>query len=149
MQGVLESAQFQRAIIALIVLNAITLGLETSSRVMATVGPLLLLLDRLILGVFVAELLAKLVVYRLRFHKDPWNLFDLGIVTIALLPTTGGLAVLRALRILRVLRLVSAVPSMPWVVGALGRRARNRLDPRAVVAGLLRIFGDGDQAVRG
>lgn len=119
MQGVLESAQFQRAIIALIVLNAITLGLETSSRVMATVGPLLLLLDRLILGVFVAELLAKLVVYRLRFHKDPWNLFDLGIVTIALLPTTGGLAVLRALRILRVLRLVSAVPSMRRVVGAL------------------------------
>lgn len=75
MQGVLEPAQFQRAIIALIVLNAITLGLETSSRVMAAVGPLLLLLDQLILGVFVAELLAKLVVYRLRFHKDPWNLF--------------------------------------------------------------------------
>src|SRR3546814_12044081 len=50
---------------------------------------------------------------------DPWNLFDLAIVTIALLPATGSLSVLRALRILRVLRLVSAVPSMRRVVGAL------------------------------
>jgi len=50
---------------------------------------------------------------------DPWNLFDLVIVTIALLPATGSLSVLRALRILRVLRLVSAVPSMRRVVGAL------------------------------
>jgi len=119
LQRILESARFQNAIIVLIVINAITLGLETSPTVIAAVGPLLAIVDRIILGIFVAELLAKMIVYKTRFHKDPWNLFDLVVVMIALMPATGSLSVLRALRILRVLRLISAVPSMRRVVGAL------------------------------
>lgn len=118
-QAVLESTWFQNAIIGLIVVNAITLGLETSDRVMAVAGPALHLFDKIVLAIFTIEVLVKLVVYRGHFHKDPWNLFDLGVVTVALLPATGGLAVLRSLRILRVLRLVSAVPSMRRIVGAL------------------------------
>jgi len=118
-QGVLESAFFQRAIIVLIIINAITLGLETSDTVMKLIGPQLLFFDNFVLTVFASELVAKLIVYRARFHKDPWNLFDLVVVTIALLPATGGLSVLRSLRVLRVLRLVSAIPSMRRVVGAL------------------------------
>ncbi len=118
-QAVLESKPFQRAITAVIVLNAITLGLETSASVMAQAGELLVAVDRLCLAIFVAELAAKLVVYRTRFHHDPWNIFDFIVVGIALMPATGSLSVLRALRILRVLRLVSAVPSMRRVVTAL------------------------------
>ena len=120
-QAVLESQRFQRAITAIIVLNAITLGLETSEAAMAAAGGLLVALDRAILAVFVLELATKLIVYRTRFHRDPWNIFDLIVVGIALLPATGSLSVLRALRILRVLRLVSAVPSMRRVVTALLR----------------------------
>ncbi|MEM7222338.1 MAG: ion transporter [Pseudomonadota bacterium] len=119
LQGLLESALFQRTITGLIVLNAITLGLETSQTVMAAAGGLLLVFDKLILAVFVVELTCKLVVYRKRFHKDPWNLFDLAVVTVALIPAAGNLSILRALRILRVLRLVSAVPAMRRVVSAL------------------------------
>ena len=118
-QGILESAAFQNTITGLIVLNAITLGLETSQSAMEAVGGLLVVVDRLILAVFVIELSSKLLVYRGRFHKDPWNIFDLIVVTIALIPATGSLSVLRALRILRVLRLVSAVPAMRRVVSAL------------------------------
>jgi len=118
-QRVLESATFQRGIIALIILNAITLGLETSATAMRAVGAFLILVDGMILTVFVVELLAKLYVYRLRFHRDPWNIFDLAVVTIALLPAVGSLSALRALRVLRVLRLVSAVPSMRRVVDGL------------------------------
>lgn len=118
-QGVLESGFFQRAIMILIIINAITLGLETSDTVMKLVGPQLLFFDSIVLAVFVSELVAKLIVYRARFHKDPWNIFDLIVVTIAMLPATGSLSVLRSLRVLRVLRLVSAVPSMRRVVGAL------------------------------
>jgi voltage-gated sodium channel len=105
--------------IGLIVINAITLGLETSTTVMDAVGGLLMALDRTILAIFVVELIAKLLVYRTRFHKDPWNVFDFIVIGIALLPASGSLSVLRALRILRVLRLVSAVPSMRRVVSAL------------------------------
>jgi voltage-gated sodium channel len=118
-QAVLESARFQRAITAVIVVNAITLGLETSTTIMAQAGGLLSAIDRLCLGIFVIELVVKLVVYRTRFHQDPWNIFDFIVVGIALLPATRSLSVLRALRILRVLRLVSAVPSMRRVVTAL------------------------------
>jgi len=119
LQAVIESARFQYAITGLIVLNAITLGLETSATVMVAAGGLLGVLDRLILAVFVIELLTKIVVYRARFHRDPWNVFDFIVVGVALVPATGSLSVLRALRILRVLRLVSAVPSMRRVVSAL------------------------------
>ena len=118
-QAVLESVRFQRAITAVIVLNAVILGLETSASAMAVAGGLLVALDKTCLAIFVLELAVKLVVYRTRFHKDPWNVFDFVVVGIALMPATGNLSVLRALRILRVLRLVSAVPSMRRVVSAL------------------------------
>ena len=118
-QRVLESRQFQAGMIGLIVVNALTLGLETSETVMGAAGGLLMTVDRVILAIFVLELITKLVVYRTRFHKDPWNVFDFIVVGIALVPATGSLSVLRALRILRVLRLVSAVPSMRRVVSAL------------------------------
>ncbi len=114
-----ESPQVQYSIITLIVINAITLGLETSATVMSYVGPWLISLDHFILGVFVVEISAKLYAYRLHFFRDPWNIFDFLIVTIALIPASGPLAVLRALRILRVLRLISMVPRLRFVVEAL------------------------------
>jgi voltage-gated sodium channel len=76
-------------------------------------------LDRMVLAVFVAELLARFVVYRGAFFRDPWRVFDFFVVAVALVPATGNLSVLRALRILRVLRLVSVVPSLRRVVGGL------------------------------
>ena len=109
----------ERVVIALIVVNAITLGLETSPSVMAAHGELLMGVDRLLLTIFVAELAARMVVRGPKFFADPWNVFDFLVVGIALLPATGSLSVLRALRILRVLRLITVVPSLRAVVSAL------------------------------
>jgi voltage-gated sodium channel len=86
---------------------------------MARFGGLLTALDAAVLAVFVAELVARFVVYRSAFFRDPWRVFDFIVVAIALIPSTGNLSVLRALRILRVLRLVSVVPSLRRVVGGL------------------------------
>lgn len=119
LKTLIESRRFEAAITALIIINAITLGLETSPTAMARFGGLLSFLDIAILGVFVAELLARFVVYRVNFFRDPWRIFDLLVVAVALIPATGNLSVLRALRILRVLRLVSVVPSLRRVVGGL------------------------------
>lgn len=119
LKTLLESQRFESAILVLIVINAITLGLETNPAVMARFGALLGFLDRAILAVFAIEVLLKLMVYRWRFWRDPWRIFDFLIVGIALLPATGNLSILRALRILRVLRLISAVPSLRRVVGGL------------------------------
>ncbi|MBX7185097.1 MAG: ion transporter [Vicinamibacteria bacterium] len=119
LRAFIESERFERAMTALIVVNAATLGIETSPEWMSRHGALLHAIDRAALSVFVAELLARLFVFRTRFFHDPWRVFDFVVVGIALLPAAGAFSVLRALRILRVLRLVSLVPSMRGVVGAL------------------------------
>jgi voltage-gated sodium channel len=120
LKSAVESTVFTTFIMALIILNAITLALETSPTVMASIGPVLNVFDRIVLAIFVIELTLKLIVYRWDFFRSGWNLFDSAIVTIALIPATGPLTVLRALRVLRVLRLVSLLPQMRRVVEALG-----------------------------
>ncbi|KZD03461.1 ion transporter [Oceanibaculum pacificum] len=117
----LESNGFQSFIVAVIIVNAITLGLETSATVVAAIGPALVLLDKVALTIFVVEIILKLAVYRLRFFREPWNVFDFVIVGVTLMPVGEGVTVMRALRILRALRLISIVPSMRKVVQALLR----------------------------
>ena len=119
LQRFAEAPRTQRVVIALIVLNAVTLGLETSPAVMAVAGTLLKAIDAAILAVFVLEVGARLAGRGVAFFRDPWSVFDFVVVAIALVPASGPFAVLRALRILRVLRLFSMVPSMRKVVGGL------------------------------
>ena len=114
-----ENPRFQRAIIALIVVNAITLGLETSPAIMATAGPALVALDHVVLAIFVAELAIRIGACGWSFFRDPWSIFDFVVVGLALAPSTENFSVLRALRVLRVLRLITAVPQMRRVVGGL------------------------------
>ncbi len=70
----MESRHFQRVIVAVILVNAVTLGLETVPSVLDRHGAVLHTVDRLALGVFVAELAAKIYVQRVRFVREPWNL---------------------------------------------------------------------------
>jgi len=114
--AVLDSARFQNAIIGVILFNAVILGLETSKTVMADWGGLITVLDKICLGVFVVEIVAKLFARGLGFFRNGWNLFDFVIVAVSLLPTAQGLSVLRALRILRVLRVISVAPRLRRVV---------------------------------
>lgn len=119
LRTVVESSRTQNFITAVILLNAITLGLETAEAMMARFGPLLKMIDRLALAIFVLELAAKMIVYRRRFFTNGWNIFDFLIITISLMPATGNLSVLRAFRVLRVLRMFSVVPKLRAVVQAL------------------------------
>ncbi len=112
----LEKPQFGSFIMCVIIFNAVLLGMETSKPIMAVAGPVILLLDKLCLAVFVAELLLKMFAYRLRFFRDGWNIFDFIIVGVSLVPATQGFSAIRALRILRVLRIISTVKSLRRVV---------------------------------
>jgi voltage-gated sodium channel len=116
LQKLIETRRFSSFIMGVIVFNAILLGLETSQTLMARAGDLILFLDRVCLAIFVAEIAAKLVAYRLRFFRDGWNIFDFVIVGVSLVPAAQGFTALRALRILRVLRLISAAPRLRRVV---------------------------------
>ena len=115
----LDSARVRNAIIAVIVFNAVLLGLETSALAMNEAGPLIVTLDRLCLSVFVIEIGLKLYAHRMAFFRSGWNLFDFVIVGIALVPAAQGLSVLRAMRILRVLRVITVAPSLRRVVEGL------------------------------
>ena len=112
----LDSPKVQNTIIAVILFNAVILGLETIPAVMDQAGRLIFMLDAICLAIFTTEIIAKLFAQGGRFFRNGWNLFDFAVVGISLLPATGGLSVLRALRILRVLRVISVAPSLRRVV---------------------------------
>ncbi|WP_017558298.1 ion transporter [Nocardiopsis baichengensis] len=119
--GIVDAAWFQNTVIVLIVLNAVSLGLETYDGLFRAWEPWFRAAETAFVGLFAAELLLKGYARGARFFRDPWNWFDMLVVGIALVPATGGFSVLRLLRILRILRLVSVVPQMRHIVSALFR----------------------------
>jgi voltage-gated sodium channel len=119
MVAILRSQRFEIFITTIILLNALTLGLETSSEVMTRFGGVIRHLDKFFLAIFVIELLMKLIVFRMKFLRDPWGIFDIVVVGIALVPATGAMSALRALRVLRTLRLITVIPSLKRVVEGL------------------------------
>jgi len=113
-----ESQTVQYWITAVILINAVILGLETSGTLMEKFGLWLIILDKLCLVIFLIELAIKLTAYRWAFWRNGWNWFDFIIIGIALVPGSGPWAVLRSLRVLRVLRLLTVVPQLRKVVAA-------------------------------
>lgn len=112
----LDNPTFNMLILAIILFNALLMGMETSPAIMDRAGGLVTTLDALCLVIFVAEIVAKLYAEGPRFFRSGWNLFDFVIIAIALLPVAHGLSVLRAMRVLRVLRVISIAPSLRRVV---------------------------------
>lgn len=116
-----ESRTAQFAVMGVIVVNAVVLGLQTTDWGRRDApATWLAAVDVACLTVFVVELALKMVAHGRGFFRSGWNVFDLAVVSIALVPASEGLAVLRALRALRILRLISAAPQLRFVVGALG-----------------------------
>lgn len=111
-----ESPRVSRLITAVILFNALILGLETSGSVMARWGGLILALDMACLAIFVVEIGIKLIGRGPAFFRSGWNIFDFVVVGVALVPAAQGLSVLRALRVLRLLRVVSVTPQLRRVV---------------------------------
>ncbi|RPF23354.1 ion transporter [Myceligenerans xiligouense] len=118
-RDLVEATWFTRGILGVIIANAVVLGVETS----INGGPVdvwLGYVDTAMLWIFVVELCLRIFAHGRKFFTDPWSIFDLLVVTIALVPASiDSLAALRALRILRALRVVNAVPSMKRVVNGL------------------------------
>ena len=122
---IVEARWFEPFMVALIIFNAVLIGLETDHEFTARNDRLLHLGNDVILGVFIVEAALKItaVAPRLRLYfGNGWNLFDFSIVVLSLIPATGEFAlVARLIRVLRVLRLVSAVPQLRLIVATLVR----------------------------
>jgi len=107
-----ETGWRHKLIIVLIVLNAVTIGLETSDAIVARIGLGLKIFEIAVLSIFVIEIVLKLLAQGPSFFRSGWNDLDFLVVAIALVPSAGWLSILRSLRILRVLRLLSTVPRL-------------------------------------
>ncbi len=124
-ERLVENPIFEYFIIALILINAIMLGIGTSPALEEQYGNLLHLGYQIVLGVFILEAILKMAAVAPnvdRYFRDGWNLFDFTIIVLALIPATGGFAVVaRLARLMRVLRLISAVRELRMIVAALVR----------------------------
>ncbi|MEM7197888.1 MAG: ion transporter, partial [Pseudomonadota bacterium] len=141
LQNLLEHPWCGRSIVGLIVFNAIILGLETSQAIMLAYGPILLMIDRIILGIFIGEIGVRIFVYRRAFFVDPWSIFDLLIVLISVAPSSENFAILRVLRVLRVFRLLSAAPTLRRVIEGLLRAVPGIASVAAILGMVFYVFG--------
>ena len=126
---VVNSAWFNRLMVAVILLAGVLAGLETSAALRESYGVLLRSLDALVLVIFVAEIALKIAAHGRRpwgYFQDGWNVFDFLIVAVCCLPVEAQFAaVFRLARGLRLLRLVTAVPGCNcWSVRCLRALAR-------------------------
>jgi len=117
-----SSKLFQGAVIAIIILSALTIGAKTYD-VPPLVERSLSVLDNAITLFFLLEILFRFGVCqnKKRFLFDGWNLFDTLVVIGSLIPLDNAEAVLlgRLLRVFRVLRLVSVVPELRFLINSL------------------------------
>jgi voltage-gated sodium channel len=124
-QAVVDSSAFQRFIMATILFAGVLVGIETYPGAVAEHGTLLHALDRLILAIFVIEIVVKMAAHGSRpwrYFRDGWNVFDFLIVAACFLPVDAHyVTVLRLARLLRVLKLVRALPRLQILVGAILR----------------------------
>ena len=116
---IVQSQPFQNFIIVIIILNGITMGLETSKVFMSSYGGFINIFDKIVISIFTVEILMRIYVHRLSFFKDGWSLFDFFIVAISLVPSSAGFEILRILRVLRLFRLITVIPQMRKIVLAL------------------------------
>ena len=116
---IVENSTFKNTITVLIILNAITLGMDTMDDLPDALRTAFRFFDIFVLGVFVVELALKIYAWRLEFFKNGWNIFDFVVVAVSLVPHAQAFQVLRSLRVLRVLRLLHVVPMMKRIVEAL------------------------------
>ena len=116
---------FNILIIAMILITALGLGLETSPTVHGRFGNAIQWVYHVALAIFVLEAAIKLTAVAPRFERyfrDGWNLFDFVILVLAFLPEAGEFALIaRLARLLRVLRVVTVIPQLRLIVSTLIR----------------------------
>lgn len=123
-----DSRWFNQLILGVILAAGVLVGIETYHTDSSPWRHLLEGADLLILLIFTAEFLIKVIAEGARpwnYFRDPWNIFDFVIVAVCwlahILPeiNAGFVAVIRLARVLRVLRLVHALPQLKMLINAM------------------------------
>ncbi|WP_246612877.1 ion transporter [Paractinoplanes bogorensis] len=113
---------FSLAGFAVIVVNAVALGLETYDSVVATAGGLLHMVEYVCIACFAVELVIRFLAGPAGFFRDRWNLFDLVIVIAPLVPgVRENVTLLRLLRLARIVRTFRLFPSLRVILVGIRR----------------------------
>ncbi|MCG2586480.1 ion transporter [Massilia sp. TS11] len=105
----------ERALTILILINALTIGLQTYPAMLAEWeagsgirwSALLDHFDRAVVILFALELALRIVAQGRAFPKDGWNWFDTVVVGVSIVGEAPMFSAIRALRVLRVMRLMA------------------------------------------
>jgi len=120
---IVKSTFFETLITVLILLNSILIGVETSFE-----NEIIHAIQISITYVFVLEIILRWISREdaVKFFKDGWNLFDLSIVLVSLIPESlfadsNLLTIIRVLRVFRILRLLNTSSEIKLIVSVLFR----------------------------
>jgi voltage-gated sodium channel len=144
-RSIVSSRVFEPAVLALILLNAVVLGLETFGSIADGHQRIFELVYAAILTAFILELLIRFAAtgWNVReFLADKWNVFDFVVIAIVVVPgvrKTG--MVLRLIRLVRIVRVIRFLPDLQIIVGAIVRSVRGIASLAAATALLLYIYG--------
>ena len=116
---------FTTTILAVIVVNAVVLGLETYQGVDDRYGDALSVVNDVCFVIFVIELLIRIGAYGRRpweFFRDGWNIFDFIVIGVAFLPgVRESSTLLRLARLARVVRIVRLFPDLRVLLAGVWR----------------------------
>jgi voltage-gated sodium channel len=145
LQRLVESAAFNSTIIAVIVANAVVLGLQTYQGVVDRYGDTLDFLNALFLGVFVVELALRIASYGRRpqdFFRSGWNVFDFVVITAAFIPgVRDSSTLLRLVRLARVVRVVRLLPDVRVLISGVIRSLPPLLSMGLLTTLILFVYG--------
>ncbi|MCQ2982618.1 MAG: ion transporter [Treponemataceae bacterium] len=116
---------YEYVLLFIIIINTITIGLETVNDIAATYGKTLFLIDQFCFWVFVIDLIIKSIAYNKQFigefrldeegnryfHLNKWNVFDLLIVIISGIGSLPFFAVFRVWRLFKSVKIVKGIKS--------------------------------------
>lgn len=140
-----DGQRFSAAIAAVIVVNAIVLGLETYPEVMAEHGSILIRLNEIFYAVFLGELILRFASYGRHpadFFRSGWNVFDLVVIGGVLIPGVREQAqLLRLLRLARVARLVRFLPDVRVLVGTVIKSIPSLFSMVVLIFLLMFVYG--------
>lgn len=140
LRRVTEHRAFSAVVLAVILVNALILGIETSPEIMRRHASTFHFLNVLVQAIFVAEILLRIAAHLPRpadFFRSGWNLFDTAVVAVSLVPSVGPFAtVARLARLLRATRLVSVLPGLRILVATM-LRSVGSIGNVALLLGLL------------
>jgi voltage-gated sodium channel len=125
LQRLVDSPAFTGAVVAVILANALVLGLQTYPGLDRRYGDMLDLLNAIFLAFFVVEILLRVASYLprpWRFFLDGWNLFDFVAVGLAFAPgLRENATVLRLARLARIVRVIHLLPDVRTLITAVVR----------------------------